>query len=202
MRPRSRSFRSRYFALCAAGLGLALFLGACGGDSDPAEDDTSTPAGEPTAHIELEYDGLPTDLSADEVCALLDDATISQHLDAEVTGMTAGTSQPDCQWFYKLEGGPATNLHVQVMSMEQTSERLGVEALEWALNWAPSDVEVTEVESLDVPNGTYEFGSSTVVFAIDPAGRLFTVSTYSETSEAGRLALVEEVLAGLTAVHP
>lgn len=211
-----RSRRSRLLALSAAS-GLVLALSACGGDTGPEGEGDSGPdngeavdtvddgeSGDGAAsagYVEPEYDGLPADLTADEVCALLDEATVAEHLDAEVNKVTPGTRQPDCQWYYKLPGGPATNLQVQVMSMEQTGERLGTEALQWGLSRAPADVEVGEVATLAAPNGSYEYHSSSVVFAIDPVGRLFTVSAHSETSEEGRLALVEEVLASLTADH-
>lgn len=165
--------RFRVLALCIAAV-LTLVLPGCGGDDGAAADDDgsveggagspqeSAGEGEPEDHVEPEYDGLPTDLTSDEVCALLDEATISKHLEAEITSVTPGTMQPDCLWMYKLEGGPATNLQVQVMSMEQTDERVGSEALEWALDRAPGDVDIVEVPELEVPSASYEFGVSTV----------------------------------------
>lgn len=87
------------------------------------------------------------------------------------------------------------------MSMSQTGDRLGLEALEWSRERTPNDTEITEVAALDVPNMTYEFGGSTIVFAIDPVGRIFTVATHSDAAEAGRIAIVESVLAELTASH-
>lgn len=173
-------------------------VGLLRGAGSPQE---SAGEGEPEDHVEPEYDGLPTDLTSDEVCALLDEATISKHLEAEITSVTPGTMQPDCLWMYKLEGGPATNLQVQVMSMEQTEDRVGSEALEWALDRAPGDVDIVEVPTLEVPSASYEFGVSTVYFAVDPVGRLFSVSVHSDSPEAGRLALVDKVLDALSASH-
>lgn len=203
--------------LCAAAVS-ALLVAGCGSDDEPsAEPDPSLEAasseegadggeegdagGVPAGYVEPDYEGLPEDLTSDEVCALIDEATITEALGTEVTRMTPGTSQPDCQWFYKLEGGPATNLQVQVMSMDQTDERLGTEALEWALERAPSDAEIVDVDGLDVPSASYEVGVSTVYFAIDPVGRIFTVSVHSESPEAGRVELVSAVLEALEADH-
>jgi len=190
--------RSRLSALCALAGGLTLIISGCSGDA-VSEDPTDN--ADSLAYVEPEYDGLPDDLTSEEVCALLDEEAVAGMLDAEVSKVTPGSSQPDCTWMYKLPGGPATTLHVQVMSMSQTSERLGSEALEWSRDWAPSDVEIFEVASLGVPNMAYEFGASTVVFAIDPVGRVFTVATHSETAEEGRVAIVESVLAALTETH-
>lgn len=190
--------QSRLSALCALAVGLALIVAGCSGD---ATSQNATGNADSSAYIEPDYDGLPDDLTSEEVCALLDEEAVVEMLDAEVNKVTPGTSQPDCTWMYKLPGGPATTLHVQVMSMSQTSERLGSEALDWSRDWAPGDVEIAEVASLSVPNMTYEFGTSTVVFAIDPVGRVFTVATHSETAEEGRIAIVESVLAALTETH-
>lgn len=199
----ARSSRSRSSALSAVVAGsLVLLLAGCGGsDVEDAEDATAAAEDEPAGDDEPEYEGLPEDLTADEVCSLLDEATVTEHLAADVNEMKPGERQPDCQWWYKLDGGPVTNLQVQVMSMDQTDERLGSEALEWGLRYAPEEAEVTEVESLNTPNATYEFGSSSVIFAVDPVGRLITVSTHSETSEEGRIALTEAVLDALAANH-
>src|SRR5690625_2591791 len=190
--------RSRLSVLCALAGGLALLVSGCSGDAVGEE---PTGNADSSAYVEPEYDGLPADLTSAEVCALLEDEAVAAMLDAEVTKVTPGSVQPDCTWMYRLPGGPATTLHVQVMSMSQTSERLGSEALEWSRDWAPSDVEIFEVASLGVPNMAYEFGASTVVFAIDPVGRVFTVATHSETAEEGRVAIVESVLAALTETH-
>lgn len=187
--------RSRLTALGAAVSCLALLLAGCGGDSD--EDGGSESSG----WVEPEYDGLPADLTSDEVCALLDEGSAAEMLEADVLKRTPGSKDPDCTWLYKLPGGPATALQVQVMSMAQTEERLGTEALEWGLSRAPEGSEVTEVAALDVPNGSYEFGASTVVYTIDPVGRLITVTTHSDTSEEARTAVVEAVLEGLAAEH-
>ena len=195
-----RTVRSRapMSALCVAAGGLALILSGCSGD---AAGERGTGNGDSSAYIEPEYNGLPADLTSEEVCALIDEEAVAEMLDAEVTNVSAGSNQPDCTWMYQLPGGPATTLQMQVMSMSQTSERLGTEALEWGLSRAPQESEVTEVAALDVPNGTYEFGSSTVVFAIDPVGRVFTVAAHSETAEDGRIAVVEAVLAALSENH-
>lgn len=190
--------RSRMYGLCALAIGLLLIVCGCGGDA-VGEDAAGNP--ELSSYVEPEYDGLPDDLTSEEVCALLDDDAVDTMLDAEVSKVSPGKSQPDCTWTYKLAGGPATTLQVQVMSMSQTGERLGTEALEWSRDWAPSDVEITEVPSLSVPNMSYEFGASTVVFAIDPVGRVFTVATHSDTAEKGRIAIVESVIAALTDKH-
>lgn len=207
------SRRFGLLALCITAV-LTLVLPGCGGDDGTAADDEDrsveggtgspeegTDEGEAEGHDEPEYDGLPADLTPDEVCDLLDEATISEHLEAEVTNVTPGTRQPDCQWMYQLEDGPATNLQVQVMSMEQTEDRVGSEALEWALDRAPGDVDIVEVPTLEVPSASYEFGVSTVYFAVDPVGRLFSVSVHSDSPEAGRLALVDKVLDALSASH-
>lgn len=206
-----RPLRSNPIALTAAAVGLALFMWGCGGSGDAADgagaageavvNSEAANGDEAAAYAEPEYAGLPADLSAEEVCDLLDEAVVAEHLDAEVNQVKPGTSLPDCLWYYKLSGGPATTLQVQVMSMDQTGDLLGTEALEWALSRAPADVEISEVEALDVPNGTYEFGTGTVILAIDPAGRLVTVSAHSETPEEGRIALTEAVLASLTENH-
>lgn len=201
IRRRARSTRSRSLALCAATGGIVLALSGCGGSDAEGDSSSTAGSGDSAGYVEPVYDGLPADLTADEVCALLDEATVAQHLNTEVTQVKPGTRQPDCQWYYKLPGGPATTLQVQVMSMEQTGERLGTEALAWGLSRAPEGTEITELESLGIPNGSYEFHSSTVVFTIDPVGRLFTVSAHSDSGEEGILALVEEVLAALTANH-
>lgn len=203
--------RPRSLALLAAAFLLALSMWGCGGASDDSGDDGAaspevTVSGESggvsaSGYIEPDYSGLPTDLTPEEVCDLLDEATVAEHLDAEVNQVKPGTSQPDCHWYYKLPGGPATTLQVQVMSMGQTGDLVGTKALEWGLDRAPAEVEISEVAALDVPNGSYEFYASTVIFAIDPAGRLFTVSAHSETSEEGRVALTEAVLASLTERH-
>lgn len=190
--------RSRMSALCAVAGVLALVLSGCGGDA-AAED--AAGAGGSAAYAEPEYAGPPADLTSEEVCALLDREDVAATLEAEVISMRAGSTQPDCTWTYKLPGGPATTLQVQVMSTAQTGDRLGAEALEWALDRAPEGSEVTEVAALRVPNGSYEFGVSTVVFAVDPVGRLFTVATHSDTSEESRTALVEATLAALTERH-
>ena len=209
IRRKPRLSRPGAFALIAF-VGIALFIWGCGSSGDttaaPAGSDGSAvdsegPAGGEHAYVEPEYAGQPADLTPEEVCELLDEATVAERLDAEVSQMKPGTSQPDCTWYYKLPGGPATTLHVQVMSMDQTGGLLGTEALEWALERAPSEVEITEVEALDVPNGSYEFYASTVIFAIDPAGRIITVAAHSETSEEGRVALTEATLASLAENH-
>ena len=189
--------------------GLVLTLAACGdSDSDAEAGATADPA--PAAEGEVEvapeptYDGLPTDLTSDEVCALLDEESIAEmlELETEVTPSDGlGLDQPDCQWTYRVPAGPTTNLHLQVMSMDQTDERLGREALDWALGNAPPDATITEIDALTVPNGSYEFGSSTVVLAVDPVGRLFTVSTHSDSPDSGRVAVAQAVLAALTEDH-
>lgn len=194
MHDSTRSTRSRVAALAAAASGLALILAGCGGGGAPG-------AG-PGEWEEPSYDSLPADLTADDVCALLDDDTISTHLGVNVSGSNPGSYQSDCQWYYKLEGGPSTNLQVQVMTMSQTSERLGTEALEWGLQGVPADREVLHFDSLSMPNGGYEFGEATVIFAVDPSGRLVTVSAHSDSPEEGQLALVEAVIGALTANHP
>lgn len=201
----SLRFRPGLSALLAIVLALALALVGCGssGDAqvDPGDDSGQIGGGEATGYVEPDYAGLPTDLTADEVCDLLDEATVAEHLDAEVSQVKPGTSQSDCMWYYKLPGGPATTLQVQVMTMDQTGDLLGTEALEWGLERAPAEAEISEVAGLDVPNGSYEFYASTVIFAIDPAGRLFTVSAHSDTNEEGRVALAEAVLASLAENH-
>lgn len=195
--------RSLRFVVAAAA--LVLGLAACGDSDDGAEPE---PAAEgeagSDAPAEPTYDGLPADLTSDEVCALLDEESIAEmlELETEVTPSDGlGLDQPDCQWTYRVPAGPTTNLHLQVMSMDQTDERLGREALDWALGNAPPDATITEIDALTVPNGSYEFGSSTVVLAVDPVGRLFTVSTHSDSPDSGRVALVEAVLAALTEDH-
>lgn len=199
--------RSRLAALCAAVSGLALILSACGSnatgesatgntDSSAVEDADSSAVSE-----EPDYDGLPADLTSDEVCTLLNEEAVADILDAEVTKMTPGSYQTDCTWTYQLPGGPATNLQVQVMSMSQTSNRLGTEALEWGLGRAPQGSEITEIASLNAPNMSYKFGASTVIFAADPASRVITVSAPSEVSGENRVAAVAAVLAALTENH-
>lgn len=192
----------------AAAIMVVLAFAACtsGDDSDEevaAASDTGAPATETAAteSAEPEYEGLPADLTSQEVCDLLDDATVEGHLASEITNIEPMSHIPACQWFYKLTDGPVTNMQVQVMSMDQTSERLGTEALEWGLSWAPNDVEIREIDGLDIPNGSYEFGEGVVVFAIDPVGRLITVTTHSETSGEARVALVRDVVAALTGNH-
>lgn len=198
MIPRTRHHRWTSLALGATGLALAL--AGCGDSEDRAEGAAGDDS-EPVEYVEPEYDGLPTDLTSEEVCDLLDDATAAEHLQAEVTQRKPGTSQPDCTWYYKLPSGPATTLHVQVMSMQQTDERLGTEALQWALDVVPDDVDVTESDELGVPNASYEFGASTVVLTIDPVGRLVTVAAHAEVGDQDRLALVSEVLSALGSDH-
>lgn len=191
MHNRTRTTRSRLAAVTAVAGGLALILAGCGGAEVPSANGWEEPS----------YDSLPADLTADEVCALLDDETISTHLGVDVSGSNPGSYQSDCQWYYKLEDGPATNLQVQVMTMSQTSERLGTEALEWGLSGVPSDKEILRFESLSMPNAGYEFGHATMILAVDPSGRLVTVSADSQSPEEGRLAIVEAVIAALAANH-
>ena len=213
----SRSTRSR-----RAGAGIFVFsaalLAGCGGNGGAVVGEAvgevvgevegaiegaaegAAPGGE-SGYVEPDYAGLPADLTPEEVCNLLDAGAVAEMIGAEVISVKEGTSQPDCTWMYKLPGGPATTLHVQVMAMSQTSDRLGTEALEWGLDWALQDTEIFRVDALSVPNGAYEFGASTVVFAIDPAGRLFTLSAHSDTPESGRIAVVEAVLGALTEQH-
>lgn len=211
-RPDGPSPRRR-FVLAAVALSLVMALAACGSDSDGADAAASqttesvdqngdgTGGGGASDWVEPDYDGLPEDLTSEEVCALLDEETIAEHLGSEVSATRPGSGQPDCTWTYKLQGGPATTLQVQVMSMDQTDERLGTEALEWALDFAAGDTEIVEIDALEVPNGSYEFGASTVVFAIDPSGRIFTVAAHSDSPEEGRIAVVEEVLNALAEQH-
>lgn len=193
-------------------LGLAVGVSSCGSDSpdqsSPAATDgsltTVADGGEaPPAdgHVEPDYDGLPADLTGEEVCALLDDETVVDVIGAEIISTNPGTSRPDCTWMYKVEDGPVTTLQVQVMSMSDTDERLGTEALEWGLDRAPDTVDIVDWDAIEVPNGGYEFGEHTVVFAIDPVGRLFTVSIASDRGEEALVAMVEATLAALTEHH-
>lgn len=187
---------------CAIAGSIALTLSGCGGDvADGEEQTTAEPAESSTRVEQPTYDGPPSDLTSHEVCSLLDEADIEEMLNAEVSSGTPGSGQPDCIWTYRVPDGPATSLQVQVMSMDQTGNLYGTEALEWGLGYAPRDVEVTEVPALDVPNGSYEFGDGSVVFAVDPAGRLFTVSAHSDTPEEDRTAIVEMVLTALVEQH-
>lgn len=176
----------------AVAAGVALIVSGCGAQA-PAEslegDTASTPA--------VEYASVPTDLSADQVCDLLPEQTVAAELEADVTSVTAGSHQVDCTWMYQLPDGPTTTLQVQVMTMSQTSNRLGTEALDWALTRAPQGTPISEVSELTVPNASYDVGGSTVILAVDSAGRLVTVAAHSDTAEAGHVGLVEEVLAAL-----
>lgn len=187
-------------------LGLLFALAACGGGGD-GEESASREANDPvettaaSGWVEPDYDGVPTDLTSDEVCALIDEATVAELLGTEVTSVRPGGTLTDCTWMYKLEGGPATNLQVQVLTMDQTEERLGTEALEWGLDRAPEGSVISQIDALDVPNGTYEFGSSTLVFAVGPQGRVFTVAAHSDTPEESRIAIVEAVLEALAEQH-
>lgn len=179
--------------LASVALGAALILLGCTtqAPAEPHEPSaTSTPA--------AEYADLPADLSADQVCALLPDQTAATLLEADVTSVTAGSHQVDCTWMYQLPDGPATTLQVQVMTMSQTSNRLGTEALDWALTRAPQGTPISEVSTLTVPNASYDVGGSTVILAVDSAGRLVSVAAHSDTAEAGHVGIVEEVLAALT----
>lgn len=191
-------FHSSLVASIALAGGLALLLAGCSADAaaEPTTDGTDT-----SEATEPEYDGLPDDLASEDICALLEDQAVAQLVGADVTSVTPGSYQPDCTWTYTVPDGPATTLHVQVMSMSQTSNRLGSEALEWARDWAPSDAQIVEIDSLSVPNMSYEFGESVVVYAVDPVGRVFTVAAHTSLTEEDRIAIVESVLAALTETH-
>lgn len=186
----------------AAALLLSFGLAGCG-DNGTGDDVASASGGESGADEEGEPhgSGTPADLAAHDVCALLDEATIEGHLGTEVIEMRVGDYQADCQWAYRSEGGTLTNLQVQVMTASQTGDRLGTEALEWAMQSAPSDAEIVEVDSLGAPNRSYEFSEATVIFAVDSVGRLVTVSASSETPEHNRVALTEAVLDALAQSH-
>lgn len=193
-RPRpSQPARHRRTRLVASGGALALALVGCsgGGGSDTA----------PDGWVEPDYAGAPTDLTAEQVCGLLDDADFATHVGVEVTSATPGDFNADCSWRYKIPDGPSTNTHVQIVTMSQTSNRYGTEALEWALDRAPSNVEIAPMAELDVPNGAYEFGGGKFMLTLDQSGRVVTVSGPTETPESAHVALVEALLDALAANH-
>src|SRR5690606_9904233 len=76
--PRNR----RHAALIAGAAALALALAGCSGD---AGSHTA-----PDGWTEPDYAGAPTDLTSEQVCALLDDADFATHLGVEITGVKPG----------------------------------------------------------------------------------------------------------------
>lgn len=182
----------RLVALLAA---LVLALAACGGDNgdaaSPAAADTSEP--EPAT--------APSDLDEEQVCALLDEDTVASLVGSDVSDVRPGHTAASCEWWYRIEGGPTTNLYVQVMTMSQTSNRFGAEALDWALDRAPGDVEITPIAGVDAPNGSYRFSSGVFTLALDGSGRVVTVSMSDETPETTHAEVVNSVLDALAANH-
>lgn len=195
-RPRlSQPGRHRRMRLVAAGAALALALVGCSGDGGGGSDTA------PDGWVEPDYAGAPSDLTGDQVCDLLDDADFATHLGVEVTSATPGGSNADCNWTYQIPDGPSTNSHVQIMTMSQTSNRFGTEALEWALDRAPNDVEIAPMAGLDVPNGAYEFSGGMFMITLDQSGRVVTVSGSAETPESAHVALLKALLDALAAKH-
>lgn len=132
---------------------------------------------------------------------MLDEAFLAEQLESEIGLVTPGTRQVDCTWGYQVPDGPGTTLQVQVMTMEQTGDRIGTDALEWGLSRAPAGRDISENPSIDAPNGSYVLAPSEIVFVVDSVGRLVTITAHTDTPEANRLAIIDAVLSGLAADH-